>query len=105
MPRRRLPEVNHAESHLELHVRFTLWAEGLGHVPTPEEIAARFGTSYSHSYRWRNAYCDAKGIERPAPRRDFTPAWPKGLRPARRSRRAGGNRSGTTDTRPEKSDL
>ena len=79
-------ERNHAETHTELLVRFAVWAQALGRVPLPEEIANRFHVSHATAYRWRIAYCDATGMERPAPRLFGETNWLPHQRPHPRRR-------------------
>ena len=57
-------------------------------MPLPEKIAAHFDVSRATAYRWRNAWCDANGIEIPpaCPAFRFAPpAFPA-------AHKSGGNR-------------
>lgn len=63
--REALAERNHCGSKLELSFRFMRWADGLGRVPRAEEIEREFHMHISNAYRWRNAWCDANGLEIP----------------------------------------
>mgnify|MGYP001166065714 CR=1 FL=1 len=60
-----LSDKNATTGHVELCVRFALWADSLQQPPTPEQIVSRFSVSYATSYRWRNAYYAAKGYPPP----------------------------------------
>ena len=59
---------NHCGSNDELMFRFFIWALGISRVPLPEEIVTEFSVSVATAYRWRNAWCDARGLPIPPQR-------------------------------------
>lgn len=46
---------------LEFALRFDAWASDLPDTPTPEQIQDHWQVSRATSYRWRAAWCDARG--------------------------------------------
>lgn len=62
-------ERNHAATHIELIVRFALWADALRTPPCAQQIADHFDVSRATAFRWRQYYLAAIGLpSRPEPK-------------------------------------